>query len=186
MFYETTVLDSYGKLKKVVSAEELQSRHWKLFESMEGNGSFSRKMSLRTERRTILKKHPLKTWVRMIINSRYFVPKTSWKRKSPATSCRKFNFISFSKNLLQHFQRIVKHYFIFRMSWMKRLLAHTTCGLEWRVFISTGRQRENVEPTPSSLSAWMLPPITRLSRWQIASIKASPPNPLDKFSSACV
>jgi|GEM_PF-2184220 hypothetical protein len=77
MFYETKVLDSYGKLKKVVSAEELQSQHWKLFESMEGNGSFLRKMSLRTERSRILKKHPLKTWVRMIINSRYFVPKTS-------------------------------------------------------------------------------------------------------------
>ena len=40
MFYETKVLDAYGKLKKVVSAEELQSRHWKIFKSTEEKGVF--------------------------------------------------------------------------------------------------------------------------------------------------
>jgi hypothetical protein len=40
MFYETKVLDTYGKLKKIVSSEELQTRHWKIFEINEGKGSF--------------------------------------------------------------------------------------------------------------------------------------------------
>ena len=47
MFYETKVLDAYGKLKKTVSAEELQSRHWKIFESAEENGSFFKKNVLK-------------------------------------------------------------------------------------------------------------------------------------------
>ncbi|MFT4577323.1 MAG: hypothetical protein ACI8PD_002384 [Nitrospinales bacterium] len=47
MFYETKVLDAYGKLKKIVSAEELQSRHWKIFKSSEENGSFFKKNALK-------------------------------------------------------------------------------------------------------------------------------------------
>ncbi len=47
MFYETKVLDAYGKLKEVVSAEELQSRHWKIFQSKEENGSFFKKNALK-------------------------------------------------------------------------------------------------------------------------------------------
>jgi len=47
MFYETKVLDAYGKLKKIVSAEELQSRHWKIFESIEKNGSYFKKNNLK-------------------------------------------------------------------------------------------------------------------------------------------
>ena len=50
MFYETKVLDAYGKLKKIVTAEELQSRHWKIFKSTEENGSFYKKNSLKNRK----------------------------------------------------------------------------------------------------------------------------------------
>ena len=49
MFYETKVLDAYGKLKKIVSAEELKSRHWKIFESTEKNGSVYKKNTLKKQ-----------------------------------------------------------------------------------------------------------------------------------------
>jgi hypothetical protein len=58
MFYETKVLDAYGKLKKVVSAEELQSRHWKIFQSREENGSFFKKNVLRNQISKNSKKSP--------------------------------------------------------------------------------------------------------------------------------
>ena len=61
MFYETKVLDAYGKLKKIVTAEELQSQHWEIFQSAEENGSFfKKKMSLKIEKTKILKKRSLK------------------------------------------------------------------------------------------------------------------------------
>jgi hypothetical protein len=58
MFYETKVLDAYGKLKKIVSAEKLQSRHWKIFESTEQNGSFYKKNILKTQKTENPKKSP--------------------------------------------------------------------------------------------------------------------------------
>ena len=35
MFYETKVLDAYGNLKKIVSTQELHTRHWKIFQQLE-------------------------------------------------------------------------------------------------------------------------------------------------------
>lgn len=58
MFYETKVLDACGKLKKVVTAEELQSRHWKIFNSMEENGSFFKKNVLKNRTTENSKKIP--------------------------------------------------------------------------------------------------------------------------------
>jgi hypothetical protein len=58
MFYETKVLDAYGKLKKIVSAEELQSRHWKIFKSMEENGSLFKKNALKNQTNKNSKKIP--------------------------------------------------------------------------------------------------------------------------------
>jgi hypothetical protein len=58
MFYETKVLDAYGKLKKIVSAEELQSRHWKIFESTEKNGSVYKKNTLKKQTTENSKKTP--------------------------------------------------------------------------------------------------------------------------------
>jgi hypothetical protein len=58
MFYETKVLDAYGKLKKIVSAEELQSRHWKIFKSTEENGSFFKKNALKNRMNDNSKKTP--------------------------------------------------------------------------------------------------------------------------------
>jgi hypothetical protein len=49
MFYETKVLDAYGKLKKIVTAEELQSRHWKIFKTNEENGSYFKKNILKKQ-----------------------------------------------------------------------------------------------------------------------------------------
>ncbi len=60
MFYETKVLDAYGKLKKIVSAEELQSRHWEIFKSMEENGSLFKKNSLKNQTNKNSKKIPSK------------------------------------------------------------------------------------------------------------------------------
>jgi hypothetical protein len=58
MFYETKVLDAYGKLKKTVSAEELQSRHWEIFKSTEENGSFFKKNALKKQTTENAKKTP--------------------------------------------------------------------------------------------------------------------------------
>ncbi len=58
MFYETKVLDAYGKLKEIVSAEELQSRHWKIFQSAEENGSFFKKNALKNQKSENSKKTP--------------------------------------------------------------------------------------------------------------------------------
>ena len=35
MFYETKVLDAYGNLKKIVSTQELHTRHWRIFQQLE-------------------------------------------------------------------------------------------------------------------------------------------------------
>lgn len=35
MFYETKVLDAYGNLKAIITAQELHTRHWKTFHNME-------------------------------------------------------------------------------------------------------------------------------------------------------
>lgn len=43
MFFETKVLDPYGNLKKVITAQELQNRHWKLFQQQEEGMSFQPK-----------------------------------------------------------------------------------------------------------------------------------------------
>jgi hypothetical protein len=40
MFYETRVLDAYGNLKKTISSQELQARHWKQFQLSEENLAF--------------------------------------------------------------------------------------------------------------------------------------------------
>jgi hypothetical protein len=58
MFYETKVLDAYGKLKEIVSTEELQTRHWKIFESAEKNGSFFKKNALKKQTTENSKKIP--------------------------------------------------------------------------------------------------------------------------------
>jgi hypothetical protein len=58
MFYETKVLDAYGKLKKIVSAEELQSRHWDIFKSMEESGSLFKKKALKNKTNKNSKKRP--------------------------------------------------------------------------------------------------------------------------------
>ena len=34
MFHETKVLDAYGNLKKIVSTQELHTRHWKIFQQL--------------------------------------------------------------------------------------------------------------------------------------------------------
>jgi len=34
MFHETKVLDAYGNLKKIVSTQELYTRHWKIFQQL--------------------------------------------------------------------------------------------------------------------------------------------------------
>ncbi|MBT3366460.1 MAG: hypothetical protein HN472_11010 [Nitrospina sp.] len=43
MFYETRVLDAYGNLKKTISPQELQTRHWKIFQQLEERTVFQQK-----------------------------------------------------------------------------------------------------------------------------------------------
>jgi hypothetical protein len=43
MFYETRVLDAHGNLKKTISAQELHTRHWKIFQKMEERTLFQPK-----------------------------------------------------------------------------------------------------------------------------------------------
>lgn len=43
MFYETRVLDPYGNLKKTISAQELHTRHWKIFQQSEEKTVFHMK-----------------------------------------------------------------------------------------------------------------------------------------------
>lgn len=46
MFYETRVLDAYGNLKQIISAKELQNRHWRNFQESESNlGIYPKKNS---------------------------------------------------------------------------------------------------------------------------------------------
>lgn len=46
MFYETKVLDAHGNLKQIISAQELQSRHWHKFQESESNlGIYPKKNS---------------------------------------------------------------------------------------------------------------------------------------------
>jgi len=58
MFYETKVLDCYGKLIKIISTEELHSRHWKNFKFMEEKGRFFKKKILKNRKERI-SKNPL-------------------------------------------------------------------------------------------------------------------------------
>lgn len=43
MFFETKVLDPSGNLKRIVTAQELQTRHWKMFQQQEEGMSFQPK-----------------------------------------------------------------------------------------------------------------------------------------------
>lgn len=51
MFYETRVLDAHGNLKQTISAQELQNRHWQMFQESESSLSIYPKKSSSTPAR---------------------------------------------------------------------------------------------------------------------------------------
>jgi hypothetical protein len=73
MFYETKVLEAYGKLKKLFQQRSYSLDTGKFSNLSRKMGVCLRKMSLRTKRPRIPKKHPLEMWVRMIIKSEIIV-----------------------------------------------------------------------------------------------------------------
>ncbi len=59
MFYDTKILDAYGKLKKIVSSEELQRRHWENFKFLEENcNSFANRLRKGNSRNGLKKTKP--------------------------------------------------------------------------------------------------------------------------------
>ncbi len=67
MFYEVKIFNAQGKIKRIISAEELSRTHWNMFQTAEENKTLNPSS-----------RQQVPTWVKKKLDMEYVVPRNNY------------------------------------------------------------------------------------------------------------